>query len=469
MIKKLITKNAATVLLCVFMLTSGGFISCNNAALGEAQVEASETSVQTEQMPTLETVHELNENGLVDVVVLKEDIKKGQKIASKHLTVIELSPENLPKNVITDKSLVYDKYALRDLYKGDYIASEWLVDEKAMIPNEHLIKNEIESLECDYIVVTDYVKANTGEDLYTLLQELIDKNPGKTLYFPDGEYIISQSLFTTSEPSKSTSFYFSAGAVLKAADFWQNEDAYKALICLGAYEKVNDINTPGSNFFVMGGIFDCNGVADGISIDAGRETLIKNVVIVNSHYGIHVKQGTNGSSADADIDDVTIVGNGKFNSVGVCFVGDDNTITNARISNVGTGIVLSNHTFISSCTVENTTGARNTAGFLGGGNVHISDCTSINYDIAFDLGSGTRGCAKQCTALWTLDEGEKHIAFSTGRLQMLMLGCRADFVDGESEKIFLSAIEDGNGGVVAPSFDASLVSDNDMTKYYLAD
>ena len=217
----------------------------------------------------------------------------------------------------------------------------------------------------------------------------------------------------------------------------------------------------------MGGIFDCNGVADGISIDAGRETLIKDVVIVNSHYGIHVKQGTNSGSADADIDDVTIIGNGKFNSVGVCFVGDDNTVTNARISNVGTGMMLSNHTFVSSCTVENVPGMKNTIGFSVGGNVHMSDCVSINFDTAFYISSSAKGCIKQCTALWSNVESEKRIAFSVGRLQLLMLGCRAEFFDGNCENIFLDAIEDGSGGVVAPSFDASLVSENDMTEYYL--
>ena len=466
MIKSITFKNIFCIL-CALLLAVGSFSACNSKADDENITGDVGSGSASEQIPPLETKHQLNENGLVDVVVLKKKVIKGQKIKTSDLKIVELSPENLPINVITDRSFVNGKYALCDLYEGDYIIGEWLVDDKAKIPYSHLVKKDIECVEDDYIIVTDFLKANTGEDLCVPLQELIDKNPGRTLYFPDGEYVISRSLLTTSEPSKSTSFHFSSAAVLKAADYWESDGSHTALIRLGAYKKVNDISNPGSNFFVMGGIFDCNGVADGISIDAGRETLIKDVVIVNSHYGIHVKQGTNSGSADADIDDVTIIGNGKFNSVGVCFVGDDNTVTNARISNVGTGMMLSNHTFVSSCTVENVPGMKNTIGFSVGGNVHMSDCVSINFDTAFNIISSAKGCIKQCTALWTNDESEKRIAFSVGRLQLLMLGCRAEFFDGNCENIFLDAIEDGSGGVVAPSFDASLVSENDMTEYYL--
>ena len=453
--------------MCVLLLALGSFSACNSRADDESLSNETYSSSASEQIPPLETKHQLNENGLVDVVILKKKIIKGQKLKTSDLKVVELSPENLPINVITDRSFVNGKYALCDLYEGDYIIGEWLVDDKAKIPYSHLVKKEIECVEDDYIIVTDFLKANTGEDLCVPLQELIDKNPGRTLYFPDGEYVISRSLLTTSEPSESTSFHFSSSAVLKAADYWESGGSHSALIRLGAYKKVNNINMPGSNFFVMGGIFDCGGIADGIAIDAGRETLIKDVVIVNSHYGIYVTQGTNGSSSDTDIDDVTVIGNGKFNSVGVCFAGDDNTITNARISNVGTGMMLSNHTFVSSCTVENVPGMKNTIGFSIGGNVHMSDCVSINFDTAFNIISSAKGCVKQCTALWTNDESEKRIAFSVGRLQMLMLGCRAEFFDGNCENIFLDAIEDGSGGVVAPSFDASLISENDMTEYYL--
>ena len=276
-------------------------------------------------------------------------------------------------------------------------------------------------------------------------------------------------MLTTSDPRLSNSFQLSAGATIKAADYWEIDGTDRALISLGSYKKVNDINTPGSNFFVMGGVLDGNGVADGVAISAGRETLIKDIVMVNVRYGIHVKQGTNGGSSDTDVDDVTIIGNGDYDSVGVCFSGDDNTISNARISNVRYGMILSATTFVTSCTVENTMGARDTAGFSLSGRSYLSDCVSINYDIGFDIGGGTIGYAKQCTVLWPAGEGEKHIAFRSGKLQFFIFGCRAEFVDGDRENFFFTGYEEGKGGIVAPVFDPSLVSEEDLTKKYLYD
>jgi hypothetical protein len=260
--------------------------------------------------------------------------------------------------------------------------------------------------------------------------------------------------------------------VLKAADDWKKEDMKNALICLGAKKKVNSIREPGTNFFVMGGIFDCGGKADGISIDASRETLIKDVVILNARYGIHIKEGTNSNSSDSDIDDVTIVGNGMPNSIGIYVVGNDNTISNARISNVNTGINATNCTLMNSCTVENTAGLENTVAFKTGGSAWVSNCVSINYDIGFS-GAGARGFFKQCTAKWTVDleASSEHTAFkSSGNLKASIIACKAEFLPtSQAKNYFLRANDGGNGRVVSPVFDKTLVSTSDATEKYLGD
>ena len=38
-----------------------------------------------------------------------------------------------------------------------------------------------------YVIVTDYVKANTGEDVSDAIQKIINENPHRTIYFPDCE------------------------------------------------------------------------------------------------------------------------------------------------------------------------------------------------------------------------------------------------------------------------------------------
>ena len=445
----------AVLLLCMLFI-----VSCN-----VSEVTADATVEQTEE--ATDDIEPIEDEDLVEVFVFNKNMRRGEKVTRNLLDKIKLPRENLPPNTVNKMDEIQDKYLSRDFYKGDYVLVSALVESKSELSSDHLKKREITLCEDDYLVVTDYIKANTGEDLYVLLQDLIDKNPGRTIYFPDGEYVISHSLLTTSRANQSTSFLFSSEAVLKAADFWEREDSYNALICLGAYEKVNSINVPGSNFYVMGGKFDGNGIADGISVDAGRETLIKDVLIVNTRYGIQVKSGTNSNSSDTDIDDVTVIGNGNYNSIGIIFSGDDNTVTNARISNVATGVVASNTCFLSCITVENTMKTRGTAGFLVGAAAYVSNCVSVDYDIGFQL-EGSNCFIKQCSVIWPSNEGEEHIAFKTDKLRAAIIGCRAEFVDNKIRNIFLTSNMEGWGMVQTPYYDRSLVDvESDFTNFYL--
>lgn len=53
-----------------------------------------------------------------------------------------------------------------------------------------------------------------------------------------------------------------------------------------------------------------------------------------------MKYGANNGSSDADIMNVNVTGNGKRDSVGVLIEGFDNTLTNMRLGNVFTGVVV---------------------------------------------------------------------------------------------------------------------------------
>lgn len=450
-------------ILCLTLICGAVFMtSCNE----EEPVATGDETAEDETLE-IESVHKLNENGKVEVLVFNKDAPMGTKITRKMLDTVEMDPENLPRNVVSNTSAVTGKYTKRDFYAGDYVIASRIQKDEPISVDSDTIKQEITRTDSDFVVVTDYVIPNTGEDLYDNLQMLINKNPGRTLYFPDGEYIISHSLETTSDPSKSTSFYFSSGAVLKAADNWENDGMLRSLIALGSLKKVNDIRTPGSNFYVMGGVFDGNGRADGISIDAGRETLIKDVVIVNTRYGIHIKEGTNNVSSDSDIDDVTIVGNGLANSIGITMTGLDNTVSNVRISNVKTGMQYSGGVFVNNCTVENTTDMDNVIGFSGSES-WVSNCVAINCDIAF-AANGQRGFYKQCIGLWTKDIGGTPTMFNCGGsgLRSALIGCEARFFEGTTNNIYLNAAGGGRGRVVSPIYDTALCAPNDCTAGYL--
>jgi hypothetical protein len=187
------------------------------------------------------------------------------------------------------------------------------------------------------LLVTDYVKADGKTDVADALQKLINDNPNRTLYFPDGVYLVSHPILTPADPRRSVQLELSNYARIVAAATWADGGA---MVRLGGCLPANDISTPGSNYGLRGGIIDGNGVADGISIESGRETKIQNVSIKNTRIGIYVKYGANSGSSDADISDVNIVGNNHADAVGVLVDGFDNTFTNMRIAAVNVGFHL---------------------------------------------------------------------------------------------------------------------------------
>ncbi|MBO5687399.1 MAG: hypothetical protein J6R84_04195, partial [Alistipes sp.] len=178
-----------------------------------------------------------------------------------------------------------------------------------------------------YVIVSDYVSPSSGEDVSEALQQLIDANPNRTIYFPDGEYIISKPICTPAEPTLSVALQLSNYAIIRAAEGWSHDEA---MIRLGGKDEANNIATPGSNYYLDGGVIDGSGVAKGVSIDSGRETVIRNTSIKNTELGIHVKRGANNNSSDCDITGVNIVGNNSPTSVGLLVEGYDNTFSNMR-------------------------------------------------------------------------------------------------------------------------------------------
>ncbi len=191
---------------------------------------------------------------------------------------------------------------------------------------------------CDprgYLIAADYLPADGITDVSDRLQRLIDENPNRTIFFPDGVYLLSKPVLTPAHPQKSVDLQLSNFACFRASADWSSEEA---MIRLGAKDPANDIHTPGSNYSLTGGVIDCAGRAKGVSIDGGRETCIRNVSIKNAQIGLHIKHGANSGSSDADITGVNITGNGAADSIGVLIEGFDNTLTNMRIANVFTGV-----------------------------------------------------------------------------------------------------------------------------------
>lgn len=281
-----------------------------------------------------------------------------------------------------------------------------------------------------YIVVTDYLPADGKTDVADVLQQLIDNNPNRTIYFPDGTYLLNKPVLTPAQPRKSVDLQLSNYAVLKASDDWSSEEA---MVRLGGKDPANDIATPGSNYGLTGGVLDCSGRAKGISIDGGRETVIRNASIKNAVIGIHIKHGANSGSSDADIHSVNITGTGNPDSIGVLIDGYDNTLTNMRIANVFVGVEVNSggnmlrnihplyYTNSSSYDrFEESIGFKS----LKDGNNWFDYCYSDQFSTGFCVDGGV---LQNCFCWWYSVKEPRHIALKSdnafdGRIHNLTVG-----------------------------------------------
>ena len=321
-----------------------------------------------------------------------------------------------------------------------------------------------------FVLVTDYVKANTGEDVSDALQELILNNPRRVPYFPDGEYLLSKPICTPANPEHAVSLQLSNFAVIKAMDCWDSDEA---LIRLGAAEPFNTIMVNGSNYYLSGGIIDGNNVANGVSIDSGRETRVENVSIKHTKVGLHVKWGANSGSADCDICNVNIVGRGTVDSIGLLIEGMDNTFTNMRIARVQIGVKLLKggnylrniHPLYSLASGWDHYTASIAFCDLSGENWY-DFCYSDQYCTGFYFADNVRSICHNCFCFWwkTLEGGE--IGFRAGgKFNSLLSNCKVTLRGDAKDTNFLVGAEGGYGVIENPFFNEDQAPDKCYQNY----
>ncbi len=279
-----------------------------------------------------------------------------------------------------------------------------------------------------YVVVTDTIPADGKTDVADMLQALIDANPNRTIYFPDGVYLISHPIYTPADPQKSVDLQLSNYAVIRATSDFEGE----ALVILGGKDAKNDTHTVGSNYALEGGILDGSSKTNGVVIAGGRETAIRQVSIKHTIVGIHVKYGANSGSSDADINDVNIIGTGGTDSVGVIVEGWDNTFTNMRIGNVFVGVLLKTSanalTNIHPLYYSDYTDYENSAGFVDeGGNNIYNFCYSDQFANAFVTKGDVSSIYDNCFCYWYSEAGHTEVAFKAERFNSVVDNLRCGF------------------------------------------
>lgn len=315
-----------------------------------------------------------------------------------------------------------------------------------------------------YVIATDYVPADGKTDVSEALQKLIDDNPNRTIFFPDGVYLLSKPILTPAHPEKSVSLKLSDFAVLKASPDWTENEA---VVRLGAAHPANDIYTIGSNYSFSGGIVDGSDLANGISIDGGRETAVHNVSIKHTRIGIHIKRGANSGSSDADITQVNIIGTGKPDSVGVLLEGYDNTLTNMRIAKVFIGVhlrsagnALRNIHPLYTCDY---TDYQNSCGFYDEtGNNWYDYAYSDHFGIGYRFARGASSTVTNGFVWWYSKAGGRHAAvLCDGAFDSIVTNLKIGFCGTETENpvlVELDAPEKGRG-----VFDRLAVNLNEVT------
>ncbi len=311
-----------------------------------------------------------------------------------------------------------------------------------------------------YVIVTDYVNLD-GTDVADEIQAVIDANPNRTIFFPDGEYLVSKPIVTPADPRKSVDLQLSNYAVIKAAQGFEGN----ALVMLGGKDAANDTHTNGSNYSLTGGIIDGSGVANGVEISGGRETAVRNVSIKNTPVGLHIAKGANSGSSDADISNVNIIGTGGTDSVGIFVEGHDNTISNVRIGNVFIGVHLqasaNSLRDVHPLYYSDYTDYENSCGFLDEGGSNVYDfCYSDQFCIGFRTTGSVSSVYTNCYCFWYTSAGGREIAFKTDRFNSVVDNFRAEFRDDTQKSVL---VLNGIGG--KGCFDNLIVNNNRLSDF----
>lgn len=464
-------RKGAVSLLLVFVMALSLFISGCNAAEDNVSGDGSEK---------------------VDVVRALCDIEKGSKITSDKVEVISVYKEYLPEGTILSSDEVVGKFAAADIYVGEYFIFSKVSNTKEGGSVDNVFADNGDGIlnfdDAGYVIVSDYVQPNTFKDVSDDIQKIIDDNPGRTIYFPDGLYTISKPITTSADPAKAVSLNFSNFARIKAGDKWTEGEP---LLKLGATDMADGITNDDNHYSVEGGVFDCSDVADGIWIMNAGTVDLRYCAIKSTVIGIWIKADESGNGPVTDIYSCHIVGNNTTASKGILVDTDGNTITNSNPSRIYIGVEI--------------TGTRNVLrnihplyGYFGdlreetvhAGSISFKDygecniydsCYSDQQAIAFYLGKDAAPIIDGAFIFWykSTPETPHRAIVCEGQFNATVRSSHADFshsllsheMDGETETtecIFLTVGEDGGNGVIdACHFDSRRVSSKDVYSDYI--
>ncbi len=395
--------------------------------------------------------------GEVAVVRVTAAIKKGEQISEENVKLDYVKEASIPLNAIRTMEEAVGKYSTADLVEGDYIFRSKL---SATVESDGAVDVKA------YVSVKSYVKE--GADCADIIQNLIDTNAAKTLYFADGTYIISKPLIISAHPDEKVSLELSDFAVIKAADSWSADEA---MIRVGARNAdLYHDEVGATNAGITGGIIDGNGRAKGIAIEGGRDNTITSVSVKNTTIGITLGDYF-GYKARTVVENTNIVGTGD-SSIGMYITSEANTLDIVQIDNCGTGIeLIESGNTLRNVHVTYAGDALSSCGFVDRGENNSYDtCYSENYAVGFLMGDTVNGSSySACYIFWNNDIGSQTAFEAEGMFNSSIKSCRIDFGGADADAALLTVASEGGMGKFLWNIVKNLNNvDNDTYKTYLA-
>lgn len=197
------------------------------------------------------------------------------------------------------------------------------------------VKQELEIVKQDPVNVKLNGVIGDGEtDDTTAIQDCIDNNPHKTIYFPEGTYLISAPLVIPKGNEYQVNLLLDENAVIKT------ETEIDSLLEIGADDTPGtyDRYSPYGKLTIQGGTWDATNTTHALYTTSNRKfTIFKDLYVINvEKYGIYLDRGNQAESisTDARLFNISISGNGADinpDAVGLYVYGTDNEFDEIRI------------------------------------------------------------------------------------------------------------------------------------------
>ena len=408
-------------------------LMCLCMIFGLFAMSACNTSADTAEEPDEEPAGESVET--VQVLRVIDDIKYGAKFTNDKLSVVTVRADAVPEGAATSISDLKGKFSAAPLYVGDFVTAEKVLDKKPVDADDDEEGGSKTTYveELGYIVITDYKQKDHQETFADVVNRVIAENPGRTIYFPDGDYQIDKPIVIPADPAKSVSLRLSNQAVIRAASNWPDKNL--AMIRVGVEDEVataaegdatatpapamDDANlSENRSIHIIGGCIWGSRVAAGISIEGGKDAFIYNVSLKSiAGFGIHAEYVNNElGAAYANIDNVNITGNDSVGCIGVLVSGTYNTFSNMRIASCHYGVKCtetgSNNIFRNLHPLAGTGFGNSSVGFydMSDGN-NYDVCYSDQFETGFVMYENTRSVYNGSFCYWYSEKNGYHVGF----------------------------------------------------------